>query len=328
MFNGQLLVAKDVLYALKEGSSPAAAISGWSEINELADGAIAVFDGNNNLVGTSSPSFSDDQEFYIVVGNANSSNKITKSKRVHRKSVKYRTGTYKAPVKSVTHIGYNGSSGSLNLPTLSDNVGKSVTIRISKQNQPIENDKLKFTFDTVIKTSDTESAIVDRLISLMNSHSVFDATCAKVGTSAPFGISITAANAEDIFVVGGDNLAESADVFYTTKGDIGRGTPALLTQYEEYVSAYDGNTSRVVYADKMFTQGTSINSAGTYDTYIFEWETPRVMGGQPQVTSSQQLLVAIPESATTITQANLEGIFTAAVNIATNPVESGADTAI
>jgi hypothetical protein len=38
----ETLITKDLLYALKAGSSPAAAISGVAELDELAPGAIAL----------------------------------------------------------------------------------------------------------------------------------------------------------------------------------------------------------------------------------------------------------------------------------------------
>lgn len=118
----ELLVTKNVAYAAKTGSGT---ISGITEINSLAVGAIAIFSVEDNTLITSSTDadvLNSFKEFRFALGKEDPK---TGEQYVYwsqpfgliDRTTSPIVTAYSAPTKQTSFLGKNTTTGSLNLPT-------------------------------------------------------------------------------------------------------------------------------------------------------------------------------------------------------------------
>lgn len=302
----ELLITKSTAYAAKSGGGT---IAGINEVNSLAEGAIAIFTNNNELVTNANAStiFENRSGFFFAVG-GNGTSRITRlSEMVDRREViQYTKKEYTAPVKQKITLGEgadaSGDSG-IGTPV----AGEIASLRIIKTNlgtiAPLDTERYEY----VVKTADTEAIILDALYAKVLANSKF-VTPTKQG--ATVGLYFTAKEYGDTFEVVCDGILSECTVDYTTTGrgsvvvGYGIGTAADVAAIEEELSPSLGNTNKVHIAGKYYSVSPAVDPAGTYDMFHLVHQGVRQGATSRQQTVRKEIIIAIPDGGSQVTVFN------------------------
>ena len=299
----EILVTKSTTYAAKTGGG---VISGITEVHLLAEGAMAVFTNENELVTAANAStiFENRPSFYIAVGANNTTNIGSKlSQPINRSNVNYTRREYAAAVKQKITVGEGAdASGDLNFGTLV--AGTYVRYRIfDVTNAVTPPDKIE-RYEYKVKTGDTESIVIAAIAALINAKSTIAVATLQGGVGTYVGMFLTAKNYYQSLEVTGDDVAIDSTIDYTTTArgsvvmDFGVGMGTQVAALEEEYSAYEGNTSKVHLASSYFSGTKMADVAGTYDMYNFTWQTIKRSSIKNVPATTQELVVAIPDGGT------------------------------
>lgn len=153
----RILICKSTAYAAKDGGGTA------THPNELAEGAIGVFEEDNSLLdNTDTPATAGSRKIYIAVGRESTFGAY-KSPLIDGNYVTGWTGeSYAAPVKQLTHVGYNGTSG-----TLEVNAGEDYTLKVI-ETTPAGFALPRFTYQIRTESTDTGYTIAKALVDQVN----------------------------------------------------------------------------------------------------------------------------------------------------------------
>lgn len=302
----RILVAKDVLLNSKVGGG----VITLDTVNELVEGAITILTDKPSFLTVAgvTTELTNASEVQIGVGSGVSSKGVLFSPMLERTGSKIYKKAYVPPVKLVKAVGYNGSTGDLNLPTLvAGEVATMKVIDISKGSIP----SARFiNVEHIVTGSDTEETIVDSLVSKINNKGSF-VTAAKVGGSSPFGISLTATENNIYFEVAVDDIIQDATRSTVTAITYGVGLASQISTIWENFSPELGNTNKIWFASQMFSLNNPSVSSVNYDTYTIIAPNTRSNPITKETPTYEIFVLAIPTSASTITQANLETLLTA-----------------
>lgn len=290
----ELFIGKDTTYGEKQSGG---VVANMNEINDLEEGAIALFDDKNNfipaavvagaLVGVS--------QFKIVIG---TSEGVRHSQLIDRNAF-YQKKPYKAAVKQKSFIGQDGASGSLNLPgTLI--VGDVATLLVSdttSRTGSIADDR-QYHYEEAVASGDTAALLVGRLVAQINADvdGIVNATIVGAG----LGIELEAKEEATIFEIGGDELFRISDIWELGAGNSlemidGHGTARMMNELESEATIGMGDQNRTHLSRFWYKVGSKIE-AENYLTYDFEWshETRHVRNHNVRIKS---LGIALPTGA-------------------------------
>lgn len=257
-------------YAGKTGALTTA-IAGLSEVNLLAEGAIALFQQNGVLidVADSTPDFSDSPDYIIMaIGNKAGlrTTFIPKKANVTRQD-------YVAPVAKVMGIGkyQSGASPSLGLVEGNIKVGDEFIIKVTNPDLEFYDDINNVEFVNVIIDNKTMAlaatkieALLTAITAKLNAMRKFDFTAVKYYSSGDGGIKITSNVAGADFNIKLIEKWAYSTVTTVTANTKGFGTYAQVVKEERMNTQEDGNTN--IYANPLFDVGSIPSDVinGTY----------------------------------------------------------------
>ena len=305
----ELFILKDIAYSAKIGGG---VISGINEVNLLDAGAIAYFDDANNMLTAviAAASLLDDKSIYFAVGSGDAATGARISQRVIRSNATYNKKADAAPVKPVKFFGFNGVAGTL-FPVVPV-AGTVVSVRLIRQDiinpQNLPNDKTRY--DYVVKSGDTAIIIQNAIVAKINANPHSPAVA--LGTGGVGGVQLTAKNFGETFEIGvADGFANATiteSAAPATLLEIGFGTPAQILSLEKYYDVEDGHTNKVNASPRnTWTRLSAVDTAETYDVYTISWRQDK---GNPtgvnMGVATKEIMIAMPNGAAAITQANFE----------------------
>lgn len=326
----QILVGKQIAYAAKVGGGT---ISGINQINLLDTGAIAFFTSNNLLITTANAAtvLADKKEFYAAVGNqqtAATGSKTFISSMIPRLYSRIDKKGYLPAVNQISYIGYDGTYGSLNYPTVV--VGNAATIKLIKTTKGLRNIGAAYEseimrFEQVARAGDTSATIIARLIVDINSVDTTQAFVVAAAVSTT-GIKLTTINSYDTFTVaaGGDltgsdvgengmlNRVYASSTSLSIPITYGEGIPAEIAELEHLYSTERGNTNQIWLPQYYYQTPTLVDTTLTYDKTVISFAHQRSTATGNQWTSQNEIILAIPvggSSPTTTVNTLLDVIF-------------------
>jgi hypothetical protein len=253
--NKHVLIGKNVNYAASKASTTADTATS-PEL--LKDGAIGFYLEDGTLIPAAGTGMSTAEKFFIAQGTADGcivgpilDKRLTLKTKV--------TQDYTAPVKQVTHIGYNGSTGDLATPTIAENDEATIKIINTTGGRQVFP---KQTYNAVLSASATDYEIALALVNEINSTAFATGTddfaIANVisdGTHAEFDNNVTVTNG-------------SATVTFATDSTYGGGATNLVVgdfiQLQGYlfeVTAVASATSVTI--DREYTGATETIAVGS-----------------------------------------------------------------
>lgn len=307
-----LVTKASVNYALDQATGD---IAGAWDIDNLEDGALAIFDMDGSLVDDAAPAVTGDW-ISIAVGRYGSDNKLNIINGIDRATLSYQKQAYEAPVAKVLYIGDDNDAAtySLNLPNPLV-PGTSAIIRFINRELPEYDTTRESVVEYVIQDGDTEADVQDGLVAAFNAHAIAGAlaTAAESSTTANLlGISITANTAGKDFTVVCEGILEDADILeyqyvnkvynaaytYATAHNKGHGTSAQVKQVESDFSPHKGNINSNYLGNQLYTESSNVVTGETYTTYTLTWRHPRNSEFPSDQSVKQRLVIAIPHDET------------------------------
>lgn len=326
---GAIVIGKSgVAYSGKIGGG---VIAGINETNLLLDGAIAVFTDKSELVTAANVGtiLADKKGIFIAVGSGSATTGSYVSQVTRRLGTNYVKKAYITPVKEVKLVGYNGTNGSLNLPTLI--AGAEAFIRIVDNSKGFRHNIGDYSTDIksysyVIKTGDTDTIIVNNIVNQINNDPQSIVVAAVVGTTPNLGISLTAKNFGTTFQISLDGLfVNSTKTEGGLNGSVaivyGEGTSDQVLALEDLASAERGNTNKIWQSSLWYSVPSKVVGGSTYDQYSITWTPLKVRAADVEFSLPCSLQVAIPSGATQ--QATFETIMAQVFGVAEDE-ETGA----
>lgn len=299
----QILIGKSVAYGLLRSGATIASIN---DINNLAHGAMAIFNEDGHFVDAAAD-FSDSKYFSIAVGGLTAS-ETRHSKKINR-TCNIRGRAYVAPVKERMFIGDDGSSGYL-IGTATVAAGQVYTICVEQFTELNLASRFKKHYSYVLKTGDTQSTALTALLALINADADrrVDVTGSSLST-ANASLRFDFIYQEPLKIYPQDDLAAAAVV---TKSKyplsnaiapiIGNGTAAQVLELEKACMLNEGDGNTVAWKEEMFSYDTQTDSAATYSQYVINWNNPiDTFYGQNQGVP-QTLTLAVVTGASQLTQ--------------------------
>jgi hypothetical protein len=276
----QLMVISHDTYA--SGLTPAS--SDLDDIGSLAVGAIAMIDKNpesstyDQVVSIAASSEAETPSlFQFVTMTANGlkwSPIITKAKA----GVNYQA--YIAPVAKVMNIAITYS----NLE-VGQVAGFIVTDTTKGQHELTRNR----TYEVTVGAADTSATIIAALIAKVNAD-----TLRVVNATAGTNIVLTRITAGKNFQVSPTGITRGATITTSTAHVTGTGTAAMMLAYEKECNPERGGNTGVRQDSALMWPVTSeVSSTGTYDLYIFKYNTPSNRPLLESVNPDQELVIAL-----------------------------------
>lgn len=294
-------------------------ITGINEVNQLADGAIAVFTSESEMLTAANVAtlMLDKKGIFVAVGSGDATKGATFTTTLARFGANYEKKVYIAPVKERKFIGFDGTLGNLNLP-ISLLAGSEAIIKLTDTTKGLRTIGSVYTneiknYNYVVKTGDTELIIATALVAAINNDVNSFVTATLVGSAVPYGIQIdnkefgqTTSIALDGILISStiekDGASNSVAIVY------GEGVDNQVLALEDYYSAEQGNTNRIMQPQLWWTKPSMVVKGSTYDMYNMQWTGKNDKASGSQFTVNHQIVVAIPNGATQ--QAGFETIMT------------------
>lgn len=318
----QILIAKEVAYLAKIGGG---SITGVSNMNELADGALAIFTKEGVMVNATASNIGTAEEIYFARGSGDATKGAYLSELIPIADMHVLWQNYAAPVNQVIVIGAdNAGNGDANVGTIAK--GDEASMRIIKTNgqQFTILDTKRYSYTA--KTGDTEALVLAGLVDKINADTDSIVVAAMLGV---VGFSLTTKDPNDAFTVTVDDLVADATVL--TFGNAssstipvasfpGFGTPAQITALESEFSTNRGNTKSELLTSSFYSKATDVDSAETYAGYAITWQSKHVES-QDVTNKWRKVIVPYPDGAT-IGVTNLDAIFDAFVTAGLMPASA------
>lgn len=298
----ELLINKSTLYAKKRGV--AAAISGIKEVNDLDEGAIAVFTNKQELVTAANAStiFENRTGFFIALGGNQTTIPVTISELVDRNQViSYLEQAYIAPVKQVIAVGVADIETNDGIGTIV--AGDYAYMRIVDRSEgTIPVDTIE-RYEYKIKAGDTASAIFQSFVAQINAR-VGGLGTAVIKSGTFDGFKYTVAEFGKTVEITFDGVASDIPVDYTNTSNgaviinYGSGSPSHVATIEEEYSPILGNTNKIFQSGQWFKRPSRVDSAVTYILFTLCHQGVKQGAITTQNTLKKQMVIAIPTGAT------------------------------
>lgn len=311
------MVANDIVLSY-DGSS--AITDAHQELDTLAPGAIAFFveDGTVLTAANAVATLAGQKHVYVAQGGLTADD-LKINKIIRSPASAYKKATYVAGTKHVIQVGENAATGtgSLNLPG-SLVVGDILGIRVIQTVPTRELSDDKWRYEVTYKTGDTTGTLLARLVALINADDTIDVTAAVLGSDV--GISISADNVNEVFEVTTDGVLGDATVYTDGTGDsvaviYSVGSAADVAKLVEETAPEQGNTNKLVLADKYYNMNENNSASGTYDLYTAEWDNvQRAAGAKIRSETKQELIIATIQNPSTWVEATMDTIMAAIFN--------------
>ena len=284
------------------GHTGSTTISGFWDIDTLANGNIAIFTEDGALKASTGALSSTTSTFFTIARSitSNGKNYAHIVDGIHIPTMKVTKTAYVAPATKTMALGQDNNSSvtsglSLNLPALMAN-GDTYGFIISNLDLPHENtrrnrDYIGSVVDSDVLTGQTSDNIIAKTVAAINADTEAIVTAAAVdsGTADYTGIVLTAKNSGVNFGItlmeGLYQLATISeykvkagtyDASYTTmtaKAE-GKGTYAQMRKREIEYFSHEGDARQYYIGTPLAQIPSMLDSSGTYTQYVITWNPP------------------------------------------------------
>jgi len=265
----QILIADHATYAAKQGGGVVADIR---EAGLLVDGAMAIFTETGVLVtaATVVASIANVKQFIVC---ANSTlNGLWKSIPIDRDAFFRSYCAYVAPVKQVRAVGYNGTTGGVNLPVALV-VGETAELAVGVYDPSRAPNMQWIRASYTVRNGDTDVNVINGLIASFNAQPNRPALAAVIlNAGTPEGIRFTALNDDEPLIIRVSDLLEAADISTITEVTYGKGTPAQVREAEMTSWLEDGDDNRRHLAAEYWKIASDVDVT-QYDLFSIQWAT-------------------------------------------------------
>lgn len=300
----QMLVCENKVYATESDNTTPITVN---TLNDLGPGSLAiltdagVLHDATALLAAQQTALANTKavQFFVGKSPANTYGPWSSPMITDRAGARARKVAAVAPTLPVKAIGYNGTSGSMNLPTLE--ADQELVIKLTNETNGTQPPKAVRSYTYTVEDGDTEAIILNALIALINADAdAFVTAAANDSGGGTDGIDFTAKVANEDFTVAVSGIGKSADRSTVTALVMGKGQGDQVYALWEDLSAEYGNTNRLYLSDKYFNAANPVNAATTYTIYSIEWEEKHIGPVKPEVPSTQNLILAVEAAAATL----------------------------
>ncbi len=316
----QVLIGKSVAYRAKSGGG---SIVNMADVINLADGAVALFGEDGNLI-TAAAGFADQKSFYIYVGGSTAAN-LRKSKKIVRRGAIYSAVAYDAPVKAINYVGDDGTNGyDVNLPSTLV-VGTFAYLSVIETTDGNVGTNKARRYEYKVLTGDTKASVVNGLVTAMNADADRLAVAAAIDPGdANAGISLTAVNYDMTFKVTVGGILANATISGQTNTvlvNYGSGRASQISELEAMALINEGSGNYTFMPSEFFSYGQQVDTAtpATYHTYNMSWEYTAHYPTHSQGAVPNYLILAVVSGASQ--KSTLDTLFAAAFGVVSGAEE-------
>ena len=269
------LIGLNAVYAAKNGGG---VIADMSEINDLADDAVAVFDAAGNLVDNAIPVITGDF-VHFAVGRPSAQGGALVISNVQRQDFTSEVAT--VPSAATNKIMFVGAAttegGDFNLPTLVDN--DEAIIIVENLSKKFDDNSRTQRYTMPVMSTDTEATIVAGLVAIINADPNRIVLAADSG--AALGIQFDGISNQDFRAIGLGVLSNTDITEYTlrngvynaaltadsTEFSVGVGTPAQVSELEYDAMINRGHSSSYRPYPGLFNVDSLVSNNNIYHIY-------------------------------------------------------------
>lgn len=296
----QLLIAKaTVAYGLKRGGGT---VASKKEAYLLAAGSIAVFadDEAGTLITPTNVKADIDalniNGFIIAIGGTIPPYVPLITPVIDRSCVSKKT-LYAAAVAQVSHVGYNGTAGSVNISSIAagDKASLLVTDLTAEGYQPGQIKR----YEVTAVAGETNATLIGKLNTAINTDPDAVVTSATVlNTGVVAGLALTAKVAGVSFSVSVDDILINATRYATTAASKGNGTFNQVVALNTESDALRGNVATAGQNSLWWKMPSTVDAATTYDVWSFAWKAEVKRGFYTKPVMNQVVQLALPSGST------------------------------
>lgn len=275
-----------------------AAVTALANVADLADGSPAFFQEDGVKVLDSGAFVKSNQYAKLYMGRGvelpQSSNRINMSTLTAKKQA------YVAPVAKIAWVGYNGTSGSMNLNSTSKQ-GSIYGIAFVDLTIPVEQRRRHTIDEVTIVDNITVASAVSTLVAKINANPAIAATGVVASAQGTTGIKFTGVAGKN-FSVQGVGLLESADTSDDGNFTTGANTYEWAKELEYNESTVEGRSSALESApDDGFKLPARVAAGQSYTVYNLGWEWLREGYGSANANpNTHEVTLLVPAANTTV----------------------------
>lgn len=293
----QLLIGKDISRTSNVQITDEATASTF-----IKDGEILVLGENHDVLVSGSATVTDSPSITIVQGRG-AGKGLKFSNKINGKDVIRATAaSYAAPANQVSYVGYNTSSGSIDVQPYTD---YKLTILFTHDTDMYAEQHVPRTYYYTTGASDTQATVAAAFVTMINADEFYGVVAASVNSGANYGIRLTGQNLD--FIVGQYKYNKmrfevllsgfgTTAVTLNTAASLGVGTYEQIAELEWFVNGFDGVINRVHFPAPTGT--TDAVSGETYDVIAIEHylsdENYAISGTKP---ARALTMIAVPDTA-------------------------------
>ena len=289
------LVGKNIAYAAKKGGGT---IADANEMDLLDVGALALFTEDNRLINLAALPAAvaavlvGVHQVFWAVGRTTD---VYISQKIDRDPFHRVKCAYLAPTLQVTTITTFGFPVTIT-------AGQELELAVSVPQEGIEPAVEIQRYSLSTTAVDTPTTILNKLVAKINATPANKLYVTAAVTVPGTTITLTAIKKNMTFDVSLNGLIENAVATVSTPAVFSQGDGDDLMPLEEEFRTMRGHTSRVKWADKLFTQPTELVAAATYVQYIWQWEQEARSSLNSQNAVIKGVQLVIPSGAAVIGQ--------------------------
>jgi hypothetical protein len=315
----QLLVTKTTEYGDAGGTPPDVTMP---TINSLVEGAIALFDENNQLIQSTGIAANPTTNLLAYVGRAAMPDKAV---LVDRASFRWAKQAYKTARPKVVSIGADipaSPNGNLNLPpNLVE--GMVFSVKVTYTDDVMHRDPYSERYDAIASRSDTFDSVLTRLVNGLNKKldGITVTTVIDTASSNISGLIFTGSDGVGFSVLPQETLEYSDVIGHLTKNgsdcpacttfaplDRGFNTDAQCRELETMCLADVGRLDTATDGQQIWKEPSRIEAGANYTRYVLNWINPRNDVPSEKTTYEQTLYILVPEAASNLIT-ELDAIF-------------------
>lgn len=326
----QILIGKDVDYGLKKGETSGAGAKAVDSPHDLAAGAFGIYKiastGRGLTLLTSANIATEGVDLKSVQVAVGLFDGCIVSDTIQMGRIfDFRAANFQADRPMVITIGATGDAGSgLRIPTAQADrkVGDEYLVKVINSTGGYAPYAPKRTYSYVSqKDAETDAEILTGLAAAINDGTDFTVVTAAASATA---LTLTVKKAETLIDVALDGQLFRASRKVTTERNFGTGSSDSIKALEYEYAGWDGVTDRINAI--AITPASNVVDGTNYDSYFINhhYEHKAHDGINGTNTRQKQLVLAVPNGATTSATTALEAVVAALIGV---KPESGTDTA-
>lgn len=306
------MLTRPLTLAIGDGTN--SAVYGSMTYLNIADGDVAIFNRNLDVLTSSSTPTSDEDNDLIYIAQGLSTGRFLLSPPIQVANItSARAQAYSAPVAQVTHVGSNGTTGAI---VVANSTVYGIDIVFSTDQRLLPNKRDHKRIEITSGTSATQQAIADAIVAKINADPYLSplVTAATTNETTNYGISITGkAVAADGFGIDKFDVVTfkvftfdgfgTTPIVYTTASSRGSGSYAQVKDIEFKAQVQRGFTNQTQFPVARPT--SYLSTSGTYDLITLEYHDEHEGDHQFSMKAPGRVIIACPNGSAQLTALKL-----------------------